>query len=512
PSFLRPTALFAMPPSELQEDWSPSSWKSKSIAQDVEYPDTNHLSRVLAKIGTLPPLVSPSEIERLRHQLSLVQENKSFLLHAGDCAESFDACTHENIAAKIGLILSFSLILVWGARLPVVRIGRIAGQYAKPRSSKTEKIGDREVLSFRGDNVNGLDPNDRTPDPERLLSAYFHSSATINHVRSLLTSGFASLHQPRHWSLNHVRSPSLKEEFESIVEGLSDGLDFSRVIGVDSGPPFELGGARSTVGEVDFYTSHEGLMLEYEQALTREFSLPAGVYSANKAPRKAYYNTSAHFLWIGDRTRQLTGAHVEYFRGIRNPIGIKVGPSMGGEELVQLLDIVNPDKESGRVTLITRYGASKIENYLGNHITAVQASGHPVIWICDPMHGNTLTSSTGLKTRNFGTIIAELTSALRIHAESGSRLGGVSLEFTGELNDEGFSVTECVGGSMELSEDELGLRYQSFCDPRLNFEQSLDVAFLISNYFKKERRGRTGKRSDGNVLFDELSRATSLAR
>ncbi|KAJ7223497.1 DAHP synthetase [Mycena pura] len=494
-----------MSPEEL---WSPSSWKSKPIAQDVEYQDPVHLSKVLSKLETLPPLVTPSEIERLRHQLALVQRNEAFLLHAGDCAESFDACTHENISAKIGLILSFSLILVWGVRLPVVRIGRIAGQYAKPRSSKTEKIGDREVLSFRGDNVNGdvslrfvcsvprLDPNDRTPDPERLLSAYFHSSTTLNHVRSLLTSGFASLHHPRDWSLSHVRSPSLRKEFEKIVESLSDALDFSRTIGLESGPAFEQGGGRSTVGEVDFYTSHEGLMLEYEQALTRAMPIPAAAHAD-----KAFYNTSAHFLWIGDRTRQLTGAHVEYFRGIRNPIGIKVGPSMVGEELVRLLDIVNPSKEAGRVTLITRYGAGKIRDYLAAHIKAVQKSGHPVIWMCDPMHGNTLTSSTGLKTRNFGTIISELTWCLKIHAECASRLGGVSLEFTGELNDDGFSVTECLGGSMELSEEQLPLRYQSFCDPRLNFEQSLDVAFLISNYFKLERRGEKH-----DVLYTELSR------
>ncbi|KAF7367895.1 Phospho-2-dehydro-3-deoxyheptonate aldolase [Mycena sanguinolenta] len=478
------------------EPWSPSSWKSKSIAQDVEYPDPQHLSKVLSKIETLPPLVTPSEIERLKYQLGLVQRNEAFLLHAGDCAESFDACTHENISAKIGLILSFSLILIWGARLPVVRIGRIAGQYAKPRSSPKEKIGDREVLSFRGDNVNGLDPNDRTPDPERLLRAYFHSATTLNHVRGLLTSGFASLHHPRDWSLNHVRSPSLRKEFEHIVEGLSDALEFSRTIGADAGgASFERGGGRGTVGEVDFYTSHEGLMLEYEQALTR--AVPVGSVGQRKteggSEEKAFYNTSAHFIWIGDRTRQLTGAHVEYFRGIRNPIGIKVGPSMANDELVRLLDIVNPLKEAGRVTLITRYGAGKIDAYLAGHIAAVQASGHGVVWICDPMHGNTQTSSSGLKTRHFGTIISELTA---------------SSEFTGELNDEGFSVTECVGGSMELGEEDLPMRYQSFCDPRLNFEQSLDVAFLISNYMKKERRG-AAPAAGTDVLYKELSRQSS---
>ncbi|KAG6826020.1 hypothetical protein H0H92_001411 [Tricholoma furcatifolium] len=419
--------------------WTPESWKEKPVAQPVSYPDDAHLERVLSKISELPPLVTPSEIERLRHQLSLVQRNEAFILHAGDCAESFDACRHSG---------------------EDVRIGRIAGQYAKPRSSSYERIGDREVLSFRGDNVNGLDVNDRTPDPERLLKAYFHSATTLNYVRGLLSSGFASLHHPRDWSLAHVRSPALRQEFSQIIDALGDALDFSRTIGVDAATaPYERGGAHTPLGEVDFYTSHEGLMLAYEQALTRSFPVPG---LPPMESRKAYYNTSAHFLWIGDRTRQLTGAHVEYFRGIRNPIGIKVGPSMQGDELVRLLET----------------------------------------WICDPMHGNTQTSSSGLKTRHFGTIISEIVECLRIHTEHNSRLGGVSLEFTGELNGEGFSVTECVGGSMELGEEELGLRYQSFCDPRLNFEQSLDVAFLISNHYKKERRGRSGER---DVLYSELA-------
>ncbi|KAI0677660.1 DAHP synthetase [Trametes maxima] len=488
--------------------WTPTSWRNKPAAQDVVYPDREKLDKVLGKIQTLPPLVTASEIERLRHQLGQVQKNQAFLLHAGDCAESFDACTQENIAAKIGLILSFSLIVIWGARKPVVRIGRIAGQYAKPRSSPTEKIRDREVLSFRGDNVNGLDPNDRTPDPDRMLSAYFHSTATLNHVRGLLTSGYGSLHHPKDWSLTHVRSPALREEFERITEGLSDALEFTRTIGLGKDSvSYEQGGGRGALGEVDFYTSHEGLMLDFEEAMTRELAIPSslGTYasaSSKSSPTKVHYNMSAHFLWIGDRTRQLDGAHVEYFRGIRNPIGVKVGPSMKADELVRLLEIINPNRESGKVTLITRYGAGKVEENLHGHIRAVQASGHPVIWISDPMHGNTLTSSSGLKTRNFGTIISELTSALRIHAECGSVLNGVSLEFTGELAEDGFSVTECLGGSMRLSEDQLPLRYQSFCDPRLNFEQSLDVAFLISDHFKKQRTG--GQRSYGDVLYSEL--------
>ncbi|KAI9460339.1 DAHP synthetase [Russula earlei] len=489
-----------------EEHWVPTSWRSKKAAQTVEYPDMAHLAKVLDKVRALPPLVTPSEIERLRHQLTLVQRNEAFLLHAGDCAESFEACTQENISAKLGLILSFSLILIWGARLPVVRVGRIAGQYAKPRSSATEKVGDREIMIFRGDNVNGIHPDDRTPDPERLLSAYFHSTATLNHIRSLLISGFGSLHHPRDWSLSHVRSPSLKAEYASISEGLADALDFTRTIGLESGrevQSYERGGGRGVLGEADLYTrypyvvhreilhnmlyiSHEGLLLDYEEAMTRRYPIPDSTVSRELGTPEKYYNTSAHFLWVGDRTRQMDGAHIEYFRGIRNPIGIKVGPSITSDQIVTLLDC--------QVTLITRYGADKIGSHLAPHVRAVQASGHPVIWVCDPMHGNTLVSSSGLKTRHFGTIISELTSCLRIHGECNSRLGGVSLEFTGELNEEGYSVTECLGGSMELSEEQLGLRYQTFCDPRLNFEQSLDVAFLEATDVLYSELG--GKRVD----------------
>ncbi|GLB39483.1 putative class-II DAHP synthase family protein [Lyophyllum shimeji] len=507
--------------------WRLDSWKEKPAAQPVEYPDHAHLDRVLAKLGTLPPLVTPSEIERLRYQLGLAQRNEAFVLHAGDCAESFDACTQENISAKIGLILSFSLILIWGARLPVVRIGRIAGQYAKPRSSAYERIGEREVLSFRGDNVNGLDINERTPDPERLLSAYFHSTATLNYVRGLLSSGFASLHHPRDWSLAHVRSPALRREFSQIIDDLGDALDFSRTIGADAfafAAPYERGGARNALAEVDFYTSHEGLMLAYEQALTRELPVPGSgsgsptappspspsPASPAPAPAPAPAPPTKTQIQAQTQTKTQSQSRKRTTTPLRTSCGSATARGSSRARTwsisvgygIRLLEIVNPDREPGRVTLITRYGASKIQDHLPAHIASVQASGHPVVWICDPMHGNTQTSASGLKTRHFGTIVTELAACLRIHAEAGSRLGGVSLEFTGELNEEGFSVTECVGGSMELGEEELGLRYQSFCDPRLNFEQSLDVAFLISNHFKKERRGTQG---EGDVLYTELA-------
>jgi len=497
----------------MTDEWSPSSWRSRPIAQAVQYADKDHLARVAEKIKHLPPLVTPAEIERLRHQLSRVESGQGLILHAGDCAESFEACTHRNITNKIGLILSFSLVLLWGARVPIVRIGRIAGQYAKPRSSGTEVINGKTVLSFRGDNVNGISPDDREPDPERMLSAYFYSTTTLNYVRALLTSDFASLHHPRTWSLKHVRSPSLKAEFESISNALSDALAFTQTVGAIGGVgegAYVTGGGRGVLGEVDFYSSHEGLMLDYEEAMTRFMPIPPGTPSYTGTPKvsssKAYYNTSAHFIWIGDRTRQLTHAHVEYFRGIRNPIGIKVGPSMEDEELTRLLDIVNPDKEHGKITLITRYGAGKVESRLPGHIAAVRASGHPVIWVCDPMHGNTHTSSTGYKTRHLSSIITEVTSTLAVHAQESSRLGGVSLEFTGELNEQGFSVTECLGGSMQLGEEELELRYQSYCDPRLNFEQALDLAFLLSDHYKQARENTSKVHATTNVLLQELGK------
>ncbi|KZO97189.1 DAHP synthetase [Calocera viscosa TUFC12733] len=500
----------------MAEEWTPSSWRSKPIAQDVKYADKDHLSRVANQIKHLPPLVTPAEIERLRHHLTRVEAGQGLILHAGDCAESFEACTHRNITNKIGLILSFSLVLLWGARVPIVRIGRIAGQYAKPRSSGTEVINGKTVTSFRGDNVNGISPDDREPDPERMLSAYFYSTTTLNYVRALLTSDFASLNHPRTWSLKHVRSPSLRAEFESISNALSDALAFTQTVGaiggVDEGA-YVKGGGRGVLGEVDFYSSHEGLMLDYEEAMTRFLPIPAGTPSYTSAPQplptKTYYNTSAHFLWIGDRTRQVTNAHVEYFRGIRNPIGIKVGPSMKDDELARLLDIVNPDKEHGKVTLITRYGAGKVEAHLPGHIAAVRACGHPVIWVCDPMHGNTHTSSTGYKTRHFSSIITEVTSTLEVHAKENSRLGGVSLEFTGELNEQGFSVTECLGGSMQLGEEELELRYQSYCDPRLNFEQALDLAFLLSDRYKQARENSSKVHATTDVLLQELGKTAN---
>ncbi|KAF3159933.1 hypothetical protein TWF106_004799 [Orbilia oligospora] len=451
----------------LANEWAPSSWQSKPIKQEVIYPDQTAFEKALSKLESLPMIVHPTEINNLKSSLKDVCEGKAFLLQGGDCAELFDYCTESQIDAKIALLLQMSLVLIHGLRLPVVRIGRIAGQFAKPRSSPTEIVDGKEIPSFRGDNINGFDPSERTPEPSRLVQAYFHSSTTLNYIRTRLGTGYADLHHPFNWSLSHIQDSEVKAKYLKTVEALTDSLSFMKTIGADTA---------SSLRGVDFYTSHEGLLLEYEQSFTRKWAPTPGVNGG----QEGWYNTSAHFIWIGDRTRQLDGAHVEYFRGIENPIGIKVGPSFKEEEFGRLLDIVNPRREPGKVTLITRYGCDKVENILPGHIEAVRKTGHPVIWQCDPMHGNTRSSpGTGLKTRQYSSIMSEILSALKIHKEKGTWLGGIHLELTGD------NVTECVGGSEGLTDDDLSTNYQTYCDPRLNEKQALDVAFTISDYYRK---------------------------
>ncbi|KAF3938861.1 hypothetical protein ABW19_dt0207948 [Dactylella cylindrospora] len=462
-------ALKAAEAAKPVQEWTPSSWQSKPIKQDVAYPDREAFEKVLAKLESLPMIVHPTEIGKLKASLKAVCEGKAFLLQGGDCAELFDYCTEAQIDAKIALLLQMSLVLIHGLRLPVVRIGRIAGQFAKPRSSPTEIVDGKEIPSFRGDNINGFDPSERTPDPSRLVQAYFHSSTTLNYIRTQLSAGYADLHHPFNWSLSHVQDSEVKAKYLRTVEALTDSLSFMRTIGADTS---------SSLRGVDFYTSHEGLILEYEQSFTRHWK------PLHKEGKEGWYNTSAHFIWIGDRTRQLDGAHVEYFRGLENPIGIKVGPTFKDEEFGRLLDIVNPSREPGKVTLITRYGCEKIEKILPGHIDAVTKTGHPVIWQCDPMHGNTRSSpESGVKTRQYSSIMSEILSALKIHKEKGTWLGGIHLELTGD------PVTECVGGSEGLTDKDLSLNYQTYCDPRLNGKQALDVAFTISDYYRQAGKG-----------------------
>lgn len=351
--------------------------------QAITYPDETGLAPALNQLRNLPPIVTPTEITKLRAHLRRVALGEAFLLQGGDCAELFSYCEDGAIDSKIKLLLQMSLVLIWGANKPVVRIARMAGQYAKPRSSAMEKVNGVEMPSFRGDILNGFAPEDRTPNPDRLVQAYFHSAATLNYVRAQLSSGIADLHNPFDWSLGHVRNDGLQAQYSRIVGSITESLRFMRTVGADTAGQLET---------VELFTSHEGLVLEYEEALTRRLNRPKGAAAARAEASpgddgKAWYNTSTHFLWVGDRTRQLTHGHVEYFRGIENPIGIKVGPTMKNEELIELLDIVNPDKEIGKVTLITRYGEDKVEKMLGGHIEAVRESGHVVVWQCDPMHG-----------------------------------------------------------------------------------------------------------------------------
>lgn len=470
--------------------WTPSSWTTKPIKQDVTYEDRGAVQKALAKLEKLPPIVTAAEICKLKESLRDVALGRAFLLQGGDCAELFDYCESDAIKSKIKLLLQMSLVLVWGANKRVVRIGRMAGQFAKPRSSPTEMYQGKEIPSFRGDNINGYDPEERKPDPERLVEAYFHSAATMNHIRAELSSGIADLHSPLDWGLGHVKDEKIKAKYERMVGSITDNLRFMQTIGADSG-------SRS-LETVDLYTSHEGLLLEYEQSLTRQMEKPETArrrkslaphsqalvngHTDSEGPSCGWYNTSAHFLWIGDRTRQLDGAHVEYFRGLENPIGIKIGPSMVPEELIRLLDIVNPHYEIGKVTLITRYGSSKISSLLASHIQAIQKSphNHTVVWQCDPMHGNTRSTPAGYKTRHFEDILSEVSDALRIHREQGSFLGGVHLELTGE------AVTECIGGSEGLEESDLKENYTTFCDPRLNEKQALELAFLLAEHYKNQ--------------------------
>ena len=432
------------------EEWLPSSWRTKPIKQPVDYEDTAAVDRSLTKLQRLPPLVTPYEIWKLRRSLRDVALGKAFLLQGGDCAELFDYCYDNAIDSKIKLLLQMSLVLIWGGNKPVVRIARMAGQYAKPRSSPMETVNGEQIPSFRGDILNGYGLDQRQIDPDRLVQAYFHSAATLNYLRAQISSGIADLHNPMDWELGHVRDQEFQVRYKAIVDSITESLRFMQTIGADTSGQLHT---------VDLYTSHEGLLLAYEEALTRKMKHPTnqdmpsiskianmsngqrlnpqnlGEVNGRQAEAEGYYNTSAHFLWVGDRTRQPDHAHIEYFRGIENPIGIKVGPTTTVQDLTQLLDIVNPRKEIGKVTLITRYGESKVEELLPQHIRAVRESGHIVVWQCDPMHGNTRSTTSGVKTRSFASIFSELSSALRIHKESGSFLGGVHLELTGDGGD-----------------------------------------------------------------------------
>ncbi|MDQ2070761.1 class II 3-deoxy-7-phosphoheptulonate synthase [Natronospira bacteriovora] len=443
-------------------DWSPESWQRKAAGQQPLYRDPEQVDSVVARLNRLPQLVTHGEIEALKQQLAEASRGERFLLQGGDCAESFDDCTAENIANKLKILLQMSLVLVTGMRKRITRVGRIAGQYAKPRSADTETRDGVTLPSYRGDLINRspFTAEDREPDPELMLRGYERAALTLNHIRALVDGGFADLHHPENWDLDFVRSSAMKQEYRRIVDSVLDSLQFMETI---------AGGRVSGSGRVDFFTSHEALQLHYEQAQTHRVR-------ANGR----WYNMSTHFPWIGMRTAELDGAHIEYFRGIANPIAVKVGPGMSPETLKELVRVLNPDNEAGRLTLIHRLGASRIKELLPPMIEAVQSTGRSVLWTCDPMHGNTETTQSGIKTRRVENVFSELEQAFHLHEANDSHLGGVHIELTGE------NVTECLGGASGLTEQDLEKAYRSQVDPRLNYDQALELAMRVAGYRLRE--------------------------
>ncbi|HET6913768.1 MAG TPA: 3-deoxy-7-phosphoheptulonate synthase class II [Rhodanobacteraceae bacterium] len=430
-------------------------WKDLPAAQQPQWPDREALDAVLGTLSTVPPIVAPAEVDTLRDQLADVAQGRAFLLQGGDCAETFDLNTEPHLQATTRTMLQMAVVLTYGASVPVVKVGRVAGQYAKPRSADLETRDGLTLPSYRGDLVNAAEFNaaSRRPDPQRLLQGHARSAMTMNFVRALVDGGFADLHHPEYWNLAWVEHSPLAEEYRHIVEGIGDAVRFMETL---AGEPI------ASFQRAEFYTSHEALVLDYEQALTRH------------VPRQwGWFDLSAHFPWIGMRTADLDGAHVEFCRGIRNPVAVKVGPAMGAEQLKKLIEVLNPDDEPGRLTLIHRMGAGGIGQHLPTLIEATKSTGRRVLWCCDPMHGNTETLENGTKTRRFANIRSELEQAFDIHAAAGSHLGGVHLELTGE------DVTECMGGARDLSESDLARAYKTSVDPRLNYEQSLELAMLI---------------------------------
>ena len=442
-------------------DWTPSSWNNKTAAQQPQYNNRGLLNAVISELSERPPLVTSWEIERLKSQLALAANGKAFLLQGGDCSESFQACRADPIAKKLKVLLQMSLVLVYGMNKPVIRVGRIAGQYAKPRSSDTETRDGVTLPSYRGDCVNRIPftAEDRENRPELLLEAYSRSAQTLNYLRALAEGGFADIHHPENWELDFVTQSKKSQQYHQIVGGISDSLRFIETIG---------GVTNGDLSRVDFYTSHEALLLPYEQSLTRQSISGSG-----------WYNLGTHYPWIGDRTRAHNGAHVEYFRGIENPIGLKVGPTASANELIDLIETLNPDRHPGRLTLICRFGAQKIQACLPPLIEAVQKVKYPVLWSVDPMHGNTITTDNGIKTRDFDQILSEVRDSFLIHQQHDTIVGGIHLELTG--ND----VTECIGGTGGLQSTDLDRAYESKVDPRLNYEQAMEIAFLIAGQARK---------------------------
>lgn len=456
----------AISPVREVANWSPVTWQQCPQAQQPVYADAGELGDALARLAGFPPLVTSWEIFALRQLLAEAADGQRFLLQGGDCAETFEECTSPVISNRLKVLLQMSLVLVHGLKLPVVRVGRFAGQYAKPRSRDNETQDGTELPTYRGDLVNGTAFTEaaRRADPQRLISGYAHSAMSLNFVRALIDGGFADLHHPEYWDLSWVEHSPLQSEYRQMVDAIGTSLRFMETLADEPLGSFQ---------RVDFYTSHEALVLHYEQALTRQ------------VPRQwGWFDLSTHFPWIGMRTADLDGAHVEFCRGIRNPIAVKIGPETAPDRLLRLIDVLDPDNDPGRLTLIHRMGAAHIESKLPPLLNAVRSAGRRVLWCCDPMHGNTEALAGGVKTRRFDNIRAELDRAFDVHSACATRLGGVHLELTGE------NVTECLGGARDLTEADLARAYKSHVDPRLNYEQSLELAMLIVR-----KRGSVGRKS-----------------
>jgi 3-deoxy-7-phosphoheptulonate synthase len=448
----------------MKERWSPDSWRKKPVVQVPDYPDQKALEQVEKQLASFPPLVFAGEARALKRALATVASGDAFLLQGGDCAESFAEHRADNIRDFFRVFLQMSVVLTFAAASPVVKVGRVAGQFAKPRSSPMEKQGDKELPSYRGDIVNGPEFTEeaRIPDPKRQLEAYRQSAATLNLLRAFSTGGYANISNAHQWMLGFVKDSPQSDRYEALASRLTETLEFMRACGIDPEVHPEM---RTT----DFYTSHEALLLGYEQAMTRVDSTSGD-----------WYDTSGHMVWIGDRTRQADHAHVEFCRGIKNPLGIKCGPSTTPEGLLKLLEILDPEHEAGRITLIARFGAGKVGEHLPRLIRAVKQDGRKVVWSCDPMHGNTV-SAGGYKTRPFELILQEVREFFGVHASEGTHAGGIHLEMTGQ------NVTECTGGARAISDTDLKDRYHTHCDPRLNAEQAIEMAFLVADLLKRER-------------------------
>lgn len=447
------------------QNWSPDSWKSKVAHQLPEYPDASKVDDVVARLKNYPPLVFAGEARRLKASLAAVAKGEGFLLQGGDCAESFAEFHPNNIRDTFRVILQMAIVLTFGGSTPVVKVGRMAGQFAKPRSEGMETRNGKALPSYKGDIINGIefDEKNRIPDPERMLQAYNQSAATLNLLRAFAQGGYADLHKVHQWTLNFVDKSPAGERYREMANRLDETLSFMAACGLTSETVPQI-------RETDFFTSHEALLLPYEQALTRIDSTTGD-----------WYDVSAHLLWIGDRTRQPDGAHVEFLRGVKNPLGLKCGPSLAHDELIKLIDVLNPANEPGRLSLVVRMGSDKIAEKLPGLLRAVKKEGRHVVWVSDPMHGNTVKTASGIKTRPFDRVMSEVKSFFTICQDEGMHAGGVHLELTGR------DVTECLGGAIAISEGNLGDRYDTHCDPRLNASQAVELAFLLAEFLKSQR-------------------------